>query len=379
MAAVKTQSVLAKKYGNKLDSAVKSHANDTTTYGLIALPGGITNGIAQVSKCYFKEYGKETTQKTAEGKSAAGECYFRCEGTVISPKVVDGPDGKIPVEGLTTSVMVPLCDTKDSKGTITTSEEHVARVLNIMRQLAGPEYTQNATGNDLESLAAGIEQSGPYFRFSTTQSKATPEYPNPRVFENWQGGKGLENYVPENVAASAIKDNTSTQSNGQKVQKVTEPQVPDNTVKVEESEYASWELDQLLELANSEADSNVNGREELERRAVEQGWTDEEVKNAISWEAVVEMIEKPKGSEESTEGSDSTSSPEVEPEPEIQPPKTNSTWKYTPPGNDPSSKKPYKERSCQVIKVDKDKKTVVLKDLAIKGKEWKDVAWDKLS
>lgn len=377
MAAVKTQSVLAKKYGAKLDGAVKAHANDQTTYGLIALPGGITNGIAQVSKCYFKEFEKATTMKKADGTPAVGEYYFRCEGSVISPKTVAGPDGLIPVEGLTTSVMVPLCDTKDSKGVITSQEDNLARVLNIMRQLAGQEYTQGATGADLESLAAGIEQAAPYFRFSTTQSQPNKDYPNPRVFENWQGNKGLENYVPENVAATAMKDNTSTKPSGQKQQKVTEPQVPDNTVKAADNVYAEWELSQLVDLAGSEADTAQEGREELVRRAMEVGYTRDEAEAADTWEACAEMIQNPKSAEDE-QGSDDTSSPEVEPEPEVTPPKTGTTCKYTPPGKDPATKKEYKERPCTIVKVDKDKKTVEIKDLSNKkmytGIKWEDIS-----
>lgn len=193
MAKQVVKSGLAAKYGSKLDTAVKTHAEDETTYGQMDLPGGIKGGIAQLTKCYFDQY------KTGDYK---GEYYFRAQGIVIEPKSHEG----LPIAGLMTSYMEPVCDTiNKTKKETTTQEEHIDRILNEMRKL-GAE-TKGASGSDLESLAAGLEQSKPYFRFETSVGAATPQFPNPRVFHNWYGSKGLEDYVPDE--APAVEDNTA--------------------------------------------------------------------------------------------------------------------------------------------------------------------------
>lgn len=359
MAVTKVKSVLAGKYGKALDEAVKKHANDDTTYGVINLPGGITNGIAQLSKCYFKEFGAETTAKRADGSSAKGEYYFRAEGTVDSPSFVETTDGKIPVKGLITSVMVPLCDTKNTAGDITTQEEQLSRVLNIMRQLGGPDFTKGATGGDLEALATSLEQSAPYFRFSTSAGKPSPQYPTPRVFENWHGGMGLENYQPDDIKAFNDQSggNSTTQTSGSNPQ-VTQKDEPrqDAIVPVEE-----MTIEDLMSLASSDADTAQEARQRLVQMAVDAGYEQSYViSEEVGWDDVLNMINNPK-----------------QPEEEKQPPKKNETCKYAP----PSKKNPgtwLPERECKIKDVDEKNQTVTLTDLTQKGAEYKAVAWDKL-
>ncbi len=361
MAATKVKSVLAGKLGAKLDTAVKKHADDDTTYGIINLPGGITNGIAQLSKCYFKEYGPDTNMKKADGTSAKGEFYFRAEGTVNSPNSVATPDGVVPVKGLTTSVMVSLIEQKRGQGAnavIVSLEDQIQQVLNIMRQLAGPDFTKGATGADLEGLAASLEEAAPYFRFSTSQGKPSAEYPNPRVFENWHGNKGLENYQPEETSAFNTATSTTPSQNG----KVTSPQVPEKRVDAIVP-VSEMDLDDLVELAKSEADTAEEARATLVAKGVESGWTEEELTSEeVSWDQVKEMIENPKQEEQQNSV-----------------PVKGQTAKYSP----PSKKKPgtlQPERECQITAVDTKSETVTLKDLTTKPPgEYKSIPWSELS
>ena len=53
MPAKVTQSGLLKKYGGRIDAAVKKYADAEPNYGFQRLPGGITNGIAQLVECGF--------------------------------------------------------------------------------------------------------------------------------------------------------------------------------------------------------------------------------------------------------------------------------------------------------------------------------------
>lgn len=356
MAKQAVKSALASKYKNA-DAAVKAHGKDQTTTGIINLPGGIKNGIAQVSKCYFKQFDKGTNMKRADGSSAEGEYFFRCEGTVNTPKSVATPDGVIPVEGLTTSKMIPFFDTKNSKQEIIPQEKHIADILNVMRQLMGDEYTHDASVEDLEALAAGIEEAAPYFRFSTNQSNPSKEYPNPMVFEQWHGGKGLENYQPENAPAMSPAPSTNGHAN-------TFPNSPTiqqgNHTMAGKKEDKEESLDELVSLAGSDADSAIVAREKLEALAMEAGWSEDEVKNADSWEQVKEMIEN--GKQEETK---------------VEKPTVGMTVKYTPPGKD-KNKKDFQERECEVTKVNEKKETVNLKDPTNK-KTYEDVEWSELS
>ncbi len=391
MAAVKVQSLLAKKYGAKLGKAVEEHADDTTTYGIIKLPPGIANGIAQINKCYFKEFDKNTKAKKIDGSSAAGEIYFYAEGVVDSPKTVSSPEGTIPVFGLTTSMLVSLVESKDSKGVITTQEDQIERILNIMRMLMGPDYTKGATLDTLEALAKDIEDTKPHFRFSTTPRTAQQDgngYKKGDVtgaFENWHGNRGLENYIPEDVLATAFNEElTKEVHNGvekiksetkavvtkpEPLKKVTSPQKPEKRVDAI-TPVDEMDLDELVSLADSEADTKDQAQEALRDKALAAGYTEEEILGEeTTWEEVKVMIENPKTSEE-----ESNEEPE-----EVEVPKVKQTCIYAPNSKkNPGTKLPA--RDCSIIKVDEDKQTVDLKDLTQKiNTEYKGVAWVDIS
>lgn len=374
MAVQKSTSGLAKKLGPALDQAVKAHAKDDTTYGIIDLPGGISNGVARVQKCYFKEFDKTTNMKKADGSSAAGEYFFRCEGMVVRPLFVLTPGGEVPVKGLTTSVMIPLCDTKSTTGNETTLDQNLAKILNVMRQLAGPEYTEGASAGDLESLAAGIEEARPYFWFSTSESNPKPgSNQKPRVFENWHGNKGLEDFQEEDPTLQ-MKDRSGDGAGGKTTQTAVGGKQPpkqpptttttaddDNKGNDNEFDPANMSLEELVELASSDADSAQVAKDRLEELAVEQGWTKDDVENAESWAAVADMVNNPKQDETAVEFV----------------PEKGKTAKFSPP--DVKNKGKFlSERDVQVVSVDTKKKLATVKDIAAK-KEYKDVAWSDLS
>jgi len=373
MPPLKTKSALAAKYGQKLDGAVQKHADEATTYGIINLPGGIENGIARLSKCYFKQFEQSSNMKTASGASAAGEYYFRAEGVIVSPESVGEGASIVPVKGLVTSIMIPVCDTKTSTGKVTTQEENIGHILNRMRQLGGEDYTKGAGVEDLETLAAGLEEAAPYFRFSTRSGKPSPQYPTPRVFEEWHGAKGMEDYQEDRVSAfneaveepaKAVSTKPAPSVNGKKPAAAPEP--------VEEVEEAAEEsLEDLLALAESDADSNTIAQERLIELAIEAGYDDDTARAANTWAEVYEMINNPK-----TEGEEEAVEEEAEEEAAV--PEKGQTCKYTPPGKDPKTKKDYKERECKILMVNPSKETVNLTDLVTKA-TYKDVAWSALS
>ena len=358
MAVTKAKSGLAAHLGAKLDAAVKAHANDKTTYGVVNLPGGIRNGVAQLSKCYFKQFDANTDMKKIDGSKATGEYYLRMEGTVNTPETVTTPDGVVPVKGLTTSIMIPIMDVKNAKGEISTISDQVAKALNEFRKLGGEEFTRGASGEDLEALAIALESAAPYFWFSTSASKPSVEYPNPRVFENWNGGKGLENYQP-------AEPGTATRDSLPAVPSANGHAAAPSGGQEEES------LEDLVSLADSDADSAEVARQRLVDLAIEAGWEEAEVTaDDVTWEQVKQMIENPKTEGEGEDAGDAK-------EPEKVTPKKGETFKYTPPGKT-AKNKPYEPRDCQVTAVNDKKETVTLKDLVNK-KEYKDVEWSELS
>lgn len=294
------KSPLLAKYGSNLDAAVKNHAADSTDYGFIRLPGGIDNGVAQLTQCYFKEY------ENGENK---GEFYFRAVGNVISPLSIETPNGPFPLKGLQTSIMIAFCDTKTKAGKLTTQDENIAEILKEMRRLGGEQYTEGASAEDLESLAAGLVEAAPFFKFTTSQSAPSKEYPNPRVWENWHGTPGLEDFVPPE--ANAIVDKTppvaakapvpAPKANGKPAKAPTPPPPvdPEPEPFVPESET---DLDILLADAESDSDTSGSSQERLNALAVEAGCDAKKVEAATSWPAVVGMIQAAGNTESGDEG-----------------------------------------------------------------------------
>lgn len=288
MAVQKTQSALMAKLGNRLDKAVREHAGDETTYGVQTLPPGIANGVARLIKCGFGEY-KSGTYK--------GEPYFRASGVVLSPKTVDVDGETVPVAGIPTSIMIQLCDRKDKSGNVTkTLEEFVEDVLNEMRKLGGQDFTEGAGGGDLEGLAAALEQAAPVFKFSTSRGKVTPEYPNPRIWENWHGTKGLENWSDGGAAGGDVEDNTGATATPEKAPaKPAAPpagrpagKAPAKAPAPEPVEYNDQgDIDSLAEAADGGDD---DAAEKLSDQAKAMGISAKQIKDADNWTALAELM-----------------------------------------------------------------------------------------
>lgn len=210
MPVTTTKSSILAELGNVLDQAIQQHANDPTEYGIQRLPAGINGGVAKLTECTFGKY------KTGPNQ---GKPFFRCAGVMVEPQSIIVDEREVQVAGCQTSVMEPICDTKNAKGEVTSRSEHVANVLNIMRMLAGEEFTSSATtGADLDQLSTTLKQVGPHFKVSTSVRKAQKKGDPDGVWENWHGSKGLENYVPP--AAGGVQDDsrqaqTSVNGSGQ--------------------------------------------------------------------------------------------------------------------------------------------------------------------
>ncbi len=369
---------LAKALGSLGAKAVKEHANDPTSYGNVQLPPGITSGVAQLTKCYFDKHKDGPNQ---------GKYFFRAAGVVVEPKEVEHNGQVVPVAGQQTSIIVGIYDVQRNAGTVTVDMQ-IANVLNEMRKLGGQQFTEGAGVEDLEQLAATLQESQPYFRFSTSQGKPTPQYPNPRTFENWHGSKGLENYTPPDDG-DAVQDDTPEQPTSPpppqppaakqqpkattaapakqqpaakgKAAPKSPPPPPEPEPEPDGPEYTDGgDIDALLASAS---DGDDTAQASLKEMAVAAGYSEDEVDAAASWDDVVGMIREPKQGD-------------AEPAAEEEfAPKVDEVYNYAP--VDPKTKKAGKPVECEVTAVNAKAKTCDLKNLTTKA-AYKAVPFDKL-
>jgi hypothetical protein len=390
MAMQVAQSGLARKYGGRLDQAVKAHANDETEYGFQQLPAGIRNGVAKLTKCYFDQY------KTGDNK---GEYYLRCEGVVVAPIMHRLPDGsEIRVAGGTTSIMRPACETKYG-GKVITFEENIADVMNEFRKL-GADTSSAVDGASLETIASALASTAQsdhpiYFKFETTARVAQKDVPEknikkgdilPGIFENWYGSKGLEDYKPTDIVASHTNDNSggsvsvsspSVEMNGHTTTQT--PAVESTTDEVPSAEYTDQgstnaaDIDALVEKAEN---SDTDAQNELNNLAQKLEVFDQ-TKDLATWAEAGEVIKA------ALSHSPSEPEPEAEPEPVEEPedktPAVGNTYKYKPMMKGPGNKMVQSKKAVdvEVLKVYPKNRTADLKNL-VDGKPIKGVSWDSL-
>jgi len=262
MPAKTTKSALSSKLGNRLNKAVNAHKNDDTRLtGGADLPPGIEGGIAQLVECKFSTYEKGDQK---------GEFFFYAAGSVIAPSEVAG----IPLVGLRTSIMEPVCDTPTrSRKTI---EDHVDWVLNEFRKLGVD--TKGMTGDDLEGTAAALKEAGPSFRFRTWQGEATEEYPNPRVNHDWRGSCDYEGADPD----AGVVDDTQT-GNGKATEEM--PWEADDDTPAEEPTSE----DDLMSIGLKADEGDEDAQTDLYERARLVGVDADEM---ATWVEVVAAIEE---------------------------------------------------------------------------------------
>ena len=318
MAKVTKKSSLAAKLGKAGAAAVEKHRDTPVEFDTGgSLPPGIENGVASLDKCYFDVY---------KSGDLAGEYYFRASGIVLTPKLVCG----VKVEGRQTSIMEPVCET--SRGKRQSVEEHVAWVVNEMKKLGAD--MDGIEIDDLEAIAAALQEEAPTFNFRTWQGKATEEYPNPRVNEVWNGVTEYDGEEDDEVDDNT--DDTEAEPEEEEVDSV-EP----------EEEEDEEDLDALAKAADEDSDGEEAAR--LTELCEEKGIDPNEYE---TWVDVVAVL----GEEEEEE--------------EDRAPEKEDVCQYKPP-------RARKNVDCEVRTVSAAKKAVTLKNFD-DGKLYKDVPWSEL-
>lgn len=336
--------------GKKLKNSVAKHKGDETSYGIIDLPGGISNGIARLNECKFDTYKRGDNQ---------GEYYFLANGIIVSP---DANDQGVPVKGLRTQIIIPVCDTTKSDGETVSQDEHVASILNEIRKLGVD--TKDIDDDSLEDVVEELKEVAPYFRFSTTQSQPTKQYPNPRVWENWHGSKGLEDYVADEEE-EVEEDEEEEEEEKPVVRKKTAKK---KTVKKKVTKKS------LSDLAEEADGGDEDAEIELTKAAEEADVDPEEYDTWAEVVAAIEGDEEPDEEEDETEYEDVEDDEDEETDEEEQEevtPEKEEVYYYKPP-------KKRKKVEVEVTAVFKGKKTCNLKDLENDGQIYKGVQWEAL-
>lgn len=363
------KSGLLAKYGQKLNQAVQTHNADATDYGMQRVPPGITAGIGQVIEAKFDVY------KTGKSK---GEYFFRMAARVIEPEFVEFKGQTIKVRGMTTSIMIPVCDTTNRDGKKTPQDEHIKDILNEMRKVMGEAYTENATGEHLEPLANGIIEAAPFTKFSTSVRTAMKEGDADGVWENWNGNQGLEDYVPPDeggVTDGNLTKGTAPAASGAPPNKkppvTTATAAPADEPSATDADYASMALADAAAVAAGDDEAAADSAQQyLTERALAAGIEQNDIDNNLaSWEEVAIAIE---AAEAGTAGD----------EPAEVVPEKGAAVKFQvldakgQPMRD-AKKKVAKPVDCEVTSVNAAKKTVNLKNL-VTLKIVPNVPWDQL-
>ena len=368
------------KLSDKAKRAAEEHKHDEAVGDEGAgLPAGIEGGVAKLKECKF--------DIIKEGKQNAGEYYFYAVGIVVEPAQY---------AGCRTSIMEMLCDTPRSTSR-PTQADHLLWVQNQMKLLgADPE---SLTADQLEATAAALKEAGVYFRFRTWQGKKRkpgeqgynpqydgPDAPPPKVNHVWD--RAFEYVGGKQEAGGGVQVNEQTRSNrgvdsnpdgaGDNDQQVdnTEEIVDDESsgATTEDTETTTDTPD-LAALVSAAEEGSEEAQEELKALALSAGADADTVEGASSWQEVADMIASV------GQGAEDNNEQETEWEPS-----KGDVIQYSPidpktkkPFVDPKTKKARKPVECEIVTVNKAKKTVDLKNLADGKTVYKGIAWESLS
>lgn len=368
------------KYADRINKTVNEHAHDPIKVGRTPLPAGITNGVAHLKECLIGV--------VEEGKQNAGEPYWRAMAVVQEP--VTAPDGTV-VQGAQTTQFRMLGDVVNRNGEVTkTAEENAEWVLQELRKLAPDLEVEGLTLPEVVELVA--QDPNVYFKFTTTLGKPSTNidpatnkpYP-PRVWENWNGTKGLEGYTPPDLGKALTNDNSGPADDGQIGRRVNgavrgaaappakapPPRanppakapparpVPKAAPKPQFDE-TTGDLDSLIKAANGgnnvDPDVQQDAIARLTELALAAGATQKQVDGAKSWDDVAAMC-TPSGGQEDNQGEDID---------------LKKVYSYTP----PKAKRPTE---VDILDLDHKRRTATVRDINNPKLTYRNVSWSDLS
>jgi len=316
---------LSAKYGAKAAAAASKAAKAPVRQRGGRLPPGIQSGIARLTECYLGVYDRKTNQKQLDGSTAAGELYLRMVGAVVEPKAVSHNGSSIPVEGLQTSQVIPICGNGVSfRGGALDFDACVQEASNELRLIGGEGFSTA----DFDAAVKALANAKPYFRFSTTESAgkginpATKKPYEPRTWENWLGSKGLENWKPT-AAADAVQEEVPA-----------DEEAPDDSEQAADA-GAFDEFSDLTALAEKADAGDEEATAAISKVFEDAGKTDEDLSAHGTWVESLVLLE-PEGEAEAE--AEPEADPEPEPEPEPKKWKKGEAALYKPPVKGPGGK-----------------------------------------
>lgn len=338
MAKRKVKSGLAAQLGSAGRKAHEAHKDDTTTFDEGgSLPAGIENGIAKLVDVRFDTY------KKGDNK---GKFFFLAAGVVVVPLEHDG----IPIEGLRTQIMEPMCDTPTR--TRETVADHIGWVYNELAKLGvdREDLDPDTLEETAKALVKTSEEEGLFFRFRTWKGEKQTTGPyagkEPRTNEVWGGACDYDE-------SGGSEDGMSEDPVDNEVIEDEDPEDSSTEDSSTEAEAESEETIDYLALAETADGDDEAAQTELGEAAEALGIDPNDID---SWLGVAEAI---------IEASD----PESE-DATVEPPEKGGVYKYKPPGK-------RKAVECKCLAVFKSKETCNLKDLATSA-SYKSVSWNDL-
>lgn len=289
-------------FAAKLGKAGLEAFNETKDDEIVVGGGGecppIPTGVAQLVDIHLGEY---------ESGNNKGETFVYLGAVVISPKFVTAEDGsKLPAAGCRTSLLRALCETTNQAGDTKSLKENMAAFSNDLKKLGLDTASVDTKKNPaaLDAAIAALVASKPYFRFSVTPGKTSPQYPNPRLFHNW--GMNIPDYADDTDPDAGVVETPVTKdpkpiTNAKKTATSTKPDNKPAAKKGAKKEEVPFgdDLDMTADKADAQDEEACAW---MIAKALELGYEQEEIDNTDDWQQVAQMI-RDKESGEATETS----------------------------------------------------------------------------
>jgi hypothetical protein len=380
MPPVVKQSLLLQKLGARgaqIFEEVKNREAPST--GGSDLPPGIS-GIAHLKECKFA--------LVAAGKKSAGSLFFYASAIVVEPSVfTDKKNNQFRTAGMRTQVIEMLCDTPDSAGR-KTIKEHFNHIVGQLMLLSGMKLT-TIKFDQLEPFAAMLVQKKPYFKFRTWQPPAATEgkYKDQesRIIHLWD--EAVPDYKPGIVnpsAAATTDDSIPAITPAASLPAAPNAKKPITNGTPTTATPAAGSAQQFNEMTAAEGllaranDGDAHAQNDLGELAMKLGWSEQQVKESPTWEALFAMANNgPTGAETESAAEPSPEDvpeipdtaddiqPDEQPEEESQEdqfPAVGMACKYKP-YNKNSKKYDLPEVDCELLSHDSVKNVWTLKNL----------------
>lgn len=300
-------SSFARDLGGRLSAANAEHANKPVDTGNRRLPANIKGGVAKLSTMYTKQ------QEEDGGKTPKGKHFFRASAIVITPKEHNGQK----VEGLVTSVIVPLCDipAKGERKGKTFSEnwyefQNYFKLLGIAPCPETPQTDPTGQRTEAYFMAAMKTLTDPkrppvYIEFSTRgwtpPANANNPHPEEMVFEEWHGLAQAPSNGQGNPAAKVQDSGTPPMPAPEPFNEFAPPpqaQVPTAPPPQQAPPQDNGDVvAALVETAMNDPEGatpeGADASGQLEEMAWALGWSKADTKSAADWAAVGEMALNP--------------------------------------------------------------------------------------